>query len=318
MTTLWRLAMAVLLAALAAVPLTARAEGPVTVESRVDFESITMGDRVKFTVVARAPEGVTLEAPAPLEALGDFEVLEEKAGTPQRTPDGGSLLRVEYTVTAFKTGPLRLAPPAIHFSDVAGTRGEAKGEPATIAVRSVLGNDPNPQLIDLKPPLTIPGRATSYTQTAATAAMVAAALAITILMLRRRRPMLLRRIPAAAIPATFSIEGAAAAELDDIEAAGLLESGDYDAYYRRISACLRTYMERRHDIAALSLTTTELRREVERHGVDRWQSRVLIGLIEECDSVRWAGYHPADARAARSLIQAREVIEMLEPAAAAP
>lgn len=308
-------------AALTTAPL-ARAEDPprlAAVDVRVDVDTITVGDRIRLTYVARGVEGVTFEAPASPESLGLFEILDQQIGTPQRTPDGGTLLRVEFTVTAFQPGVLTVPGLALLYTEPGGERRSVVSPDMPIGVRSVLGNDPNPQLLDIKPPVTIPGAAVSYAESAATAMLVAAALAITVLMLRRQRnrPVF---VPIRLGGPAFNPESAARAELDAIEASGLLERGNYEVYYQRISHCLRLYLEQRYEFPALSMTTSELRSALAAEGVDRWQARVITGLIEECDAVRWAGYAPAPARASRAIIQAHEVIEMMQrqPVEAAP
>lgn len=303
---------AVLAVFLMAAPV-ARAEDPplVSVDTRVDIETITVGDRIRLTIVAQGVEGVVFEQPPAPEAFGPFEILDQRIGTPQTTPDGGTLLRLEFTVTAFQTGVLTIPGLPITYTDPNGERQNVLAPDMPIGVRSVIANDPNAQLLDIKPPVAIPGAAVSYTEAAATAMMVAAALALTIMLLRRQRNRP-APLPAPVIRPAFSPEEAARAELVDIEAAGLLERGDYEAYYRRISHCLRMYLEQRYGFPALSMTTNELREALGKEGVDRWQARVVSGLIEECDAVRWAGYLPAQARAGRAIIQAHEVLEMMQ------
>ena len=45
------------------------------------------------------------------------------------------------------------------------------------------------------------------------------------------------------------------------------------------------------------------------HGVERWQARLVAGLLEECDAVVYAGYRPAAERRQADLTMAREILE---------
>jgi hypothetical protein len=45
-------------------------------------------------------------------------------------------------------------------------------------------------------------------------------------------------------------------------------------------------------------------------GVDRWQARLVGGLLRECDAIVYAGYLPASARADGNLTTAYEIVEM--------
>jgi hypothetical protein len=55
-----------------------------------------------------------------------------------------------------------------------------------------------------------------------------------------------------------------------------------------------------------------------RRGMDRWQARVVGGLLDQCDAVVYAHYRPAVERADADLTAAYEIIEMTRPGAAAP
>ena len=48
---------------------------------------------------------------------------------------------------------------------------------------------------------------------------------------------------------------------------------------------------------------------MEAEGVDRWQSRLVRGLLDECDQVIYAGYRPAMERRTADLGIARELLE---------
>ncbi|MBI4497933.1 MAG: hypothetical protein HY689_08560 [Chloroflexi bacterium] len=282
----------------------------VAVETRIDREVITVGDRIQVTVLVRAAPGMALQAPQGEEALGRFEVLERRGGTVQRTPDGGQLLRLEYIVTAFEPGLLVLTGVEIGVAGVDGVRQTVHAPDARVTVRSVLEQDPNPQLLDLKPPLTLPGGPLDYTRPVAQALLVAATLALAVVVIRR----LPRRRPSLVALAATSPQDVARHELAAIIAERLMEQGHYEAFYRRLALCIRRYLEEQYGLPALSCTTTELDRAMAQRGTDRWLARVVIGLLDECDSVRWAGYLPADARAERALELALAVVDLETPA----
>ena len=48
---------------------------------------------------------------------------------------------------------------------------------------------------------------------------------------------------------------------------------------------------------------------MEASGVDRWQTRLVGGFLEECDAVVYAGYLPAAERRQADLTMAREIVE---------
>lgn len=288
----------------------AAADGPpealVTVEARTDRGGITIGDRVRLTVVVHAAPGITLEPSSDEESFGRFEVLERHPGTVQRAPDGSQVLRLEYVITAFEPGSVVVPGLDIPYTDGQGNRRTAYADDLPMVIRSVLENDPDPQLLDLKPPLAIPGGTSNTIRSVATGLLVAAALALTILVIQR----IPRRQRAIFAPVLAPPAETARRELEAIVADGLLERAQYAVFYRRLAFCIREYLEDRYDLPALSCTSTELAREMARRGTDRWLARVVTGLLDECDTVRWAGYLPADERAKRALDLAFAIIEL--------
>ena len=90
-------------------------------------------------------------------------------------------------------------------------------------------------------------------------------------------------------------------------AEGLLHH-DPVAAYRSLAATIRAAIGDRYGFPAFALTTAELQRRMEGHGVERWQARLVSGLLEECDAVVYAGYRPAAERREHDLTMAREIL----------
>ena len=66
-------------------------------------------------------------------------------------------------------------------------------------------------------------------------------------------------------------------------------------------------------LAAFAMTTRELGDQILNRGVDRWQARLVSGLLSQCDAVVFAGYRPALERADTDLTAAYEIVEMSRP-----
>jgi hypothetical protein len=54
------------------------------------------------------------------------------------------------------------------------------------------------------------------------------------------------------------------------------------------------------------------------HGVDRWQARLVSGLLERCDLAVYARQYPDPASADHDLTVAFEIVELSRPQAATP
>jgi hypothetical protein len=62
------------------------------------------------------------------------------------------------------------------------------------------------------------------------------------------------------------------------------------------------------------MTTTELKRSMTDFGVDRWQARLVGGLLTESDAVNFAQYVPARARCEQNLEMAYQIVDAADPA----
>jgi hypothetical protein len=94
----------------------------------------------------------------------------------------------------------------------------------------------------------------------------------------------------------------------DLQGAEQLLHSDPVSAYRLMSSVVKNELARRYGVRATALTSSELRRRLETDG-DRWEARLVGGLLEECDSVIYAGYRPAAERREHDLTMAREIVE---------
>jgi len=314
LTTLVLVTAVLFLAALAAPILirdaAAQPEAPVTVRASVDRDQATVGDRITLTIVVEHDAGVSVDALAQTAAFGPFEVL--AAEPPQeRTLEAG---RVEttlvFTVAAFRTGELEIPVIAVPYTDAADNTAAATAPAIPISVASVIPAGESPTDIrDLKPQLAVPGGAPAYVRPAliAAAAVIAVGLAMLLARVLRRR-----RAPTPTGPPPLP-EDEARAELERIAGLALPDGGAHKEHYRLVGSCVRHYLAGRYGFPAVAFTTAELEEQMVSRGVDRWQARLVSGLLQECDEVRYGQYVPAAARADADLTAAFEIVEMTRP-----
>ncbi len=82
-----------------------------------------------------------------------------------------------------------------------------------------------------------------------------------------------------------------------------------------IAAVVRRYLSERIGFNAHALTTEELERRMTANGVDRWQARLVGGLLERCDAAVYAHRFPDPASADHDLTVAYEIVELSRPGA---
>ena len=288
----------------------AAAADPVVTDLEVDApDQLTVGDRFRYVITVEADAGTTvLVAPAGLpEVLSQARRIE----TASRGLGGG---RVELTVTLevapFLPGALDLPPIVLRARAPGGATTDIETPPSRVVVASVLPESGALTPRDLKPQAEI-GTSTPAALYIALAALAIALLVVIGLLVWRMR-QLSKPAPVVRAPEpVIAAEDKARAALE--EAAALLRGGDYDGYYSTIAVTVRSYLTERFEFPAFALTTAELQQRMVRSGMDRWQARLVGGLLNQCDAVVFAQYRPAPERADADLTAAFEIVEMSRP-----
>lgn len=303
------------LAPLVAVIALILAAPPVAAEPRVIEASLeapddlTVGDRFHYVIKIEATKDTEVGV-----AAGALPAELELTGTPSaktRSLGGGRVeITLDLEIAAFVPGELVIPPVVIVYREPDGTEGSVETGPQTIFVTSVLPSPGEVEPRNLKAQAEI-GRASSvmlYTGVLAAVFVALAVVIVLIVRLQRPRPVAL---PVAAIEELGPEDRARAL----LAAAGdrFAKDHDYFTYYAAIAVTVRNYLTERYGFPAFALTTRELQAEMGRRGIDRWQARLVDGLLSQCDAAVYASYVPALERADHDLTAAFEIVEMSRP-----
>ncbi|MFN0093870.1 MAG: hypothetical protein ACKVVT_03715 [Dehalococcoidia bacterium] len=267
--------------------------------ARLAASSVFIGQRAGLTIEVVAPAGATVELDPLNEAWAGVEVV--RLGDQTEEPvAGGVLHRIELVVAPFRPGAGAFRPavvivqagevtprllPELRWEVVPTLPDDAPLELTPLAAAREVAGAESPFL---KPGLAL----------AAIAAVVALALGCAgIVRWVRSRPP--KAVAAAPVPFAPVDLGSAESSIDR----------DPVGAYRSLAVYVRTALGRRYAFPAHAMTTHELKSRMESFGVDRWQARLVTGLLEECDAVVYAGYRPAAERRQADLTMAREIVE---------
>ena len=281
---------------------------PAVEDQRVEApDRMTVGDRFRVVIKLNAEPGtMVMLAPG---SLADPFVLTKQPSTSAN----GREVTLTLDIAVFATGDLELPSLRLAFKERSGNAGEVVTRPTSIRVESVLPADAQDlQLRPLKPQAEIPepGAFEALIPVGTALALIAVAvLAFLILHKRSRR---------SEMPVDVEEEPADAAEdraRRQLDAAGgaFDRDGDYVTYYTALATTLRDYLTARFGFPAFALTTAEMQDQMVRRGMDRWQARIVGGLLNQCDAVVYARYRPAAERADADLTAAYEIVEMSRP-----
>ena len=290
--------------------------GPeVIVSAEVDHETITVGDRIVYTVRAEHDKDLVVDFPQLGSTWGDFEVLSQRPLRPS-TSQGRVITGKEYVITAFTVGEQTTPPLQVIYLDRQGKAQEIETDSIRITVTSVLttteGVTSTLDIRDLKPQAELP-RDWSRLLWAGLASLV---LALAILALpwfmARRRERTRAAVPAAVVDLRPP-EDIAYEELERIAGLKLIEQSRFKEHYTLTADCLRRYAEGIYNIPAMDRTTEEFHAALRRARVDGQQVSLLKDFLDESDLVKFAKYVPAAEEAQEAVPRARYIVDVTKP-----
>ncbi|TAJ16646.1 MAG: hypothetical protein EPO65_12870 [Dehalococcoidia bacterium] len=314
---------AVLLALLVAMaPRPAVAQQPpapiLGVEVTMSRAQLNVGDRVLLTlrIKHRSDVAVTANPDAPEEI--EFG---KPAVTTLALPDGVVQTTVTWTVQPFVLGPIALRAFPVAWVTQDGRTGRFLVQPPRFEVQPIRAAD-DVGLRPLKDPVTVPGGPPAWLKPTliglALVVSLAAVVVLAWLLVRWARTFVRRRRGGAAdvpVPVVVTAESSARESLDGLTGLVLRDAEAFEQYYGTIAVVVRRYLSERIGFNAHALTTEELERRMTAQGVDRWQARLVGGLLERCDAAVYAHRFPDPASADHDLTVAYEIVELSRPGA---
>ena len=291
-------AVAGLVAAVLCVTVAAADDGDSAAVSR---PQVRIGEQIRLVLEVVTPPGSTVEVDPGSTAWAGVEVV--RIESVASLPHGDQVLhRIQLVVAGFLPGE-RGFQPAVNV--VSGNVVAPRLLPAVkLTVVGTLPADAPLELSALPPPSAVAGAESAFLAPAIAAGVAAGAIVAALLIFLAGRAAvraaLLRPPPPEVLPAPMPV---------DIDGAASFIDSDPVRAYRTLASVVRNLIAHRYGFPAFALTTAELQRRMEAEGVDRWQSRLVGGLLQECDAVVYAGYRPASERRQADLNMAREIVE---------
>jgi hypothetical protein len=281
-------------------------ESLISVESHVDRATITIGDRILYTLTVKADPGVKLEPLALGSNLGAFEVKDYKIYDPTKTKDGKIINKSEYVITTFTTGEYVIPPITINYADPKGEKRKIQSEPLFILVKSVGATESDKEDIrGLKPPIEIKGGYWTYLLILPALVLLGA---FGFLYYRQKsKALALPKIPEELKKPAWEV---AFLELENLKNSDILERKEIKKYYIILSDIIRKYLERRYRITALDRTTPEVKSEMKSVKADKEIIDSVYDFLFSCDLVKFAKYVPLKEEIEKDWNQAYTIVSI--------
>jgi len=275
----------------------------VTVRAEVDKKTVTIGDKIHFTVTVSAPKGVEVEFPEAKKKIGEFLVKDYDFS--KKTFFGKNTFTGSYTMDTLN--PARHAIPELKIKYRESGENEWKElgtEEISVEVESVLAKYPDESDIrDIKGPLGLPGRYRFliYVLAGCLAALLAAA-AFTYII-KRRAAKAAEKV--SLLPHELAYERLRALKAKDLPGKGKIEE-----YYVELSNIARCYLEERFELRAPEMTTEEFMEGLkEEEKLSRAHKALLKEFLFHCDLVKFAKYGPSPNEMDLSFKSAEKLVD---------
>jgi len=268
---------------------------------------VTVGDRVHLQVLVTHPDEVIVTVQRPI--VRDAEYVSSSPMTEVRRPDGRIDSVTVFTLQVFALGEIPPVPLSVNWVREDGSSGNVAVQSASLTVL-LIRTPGDTTLRPIADPLTVGGAPAAWLMPAVYAAAAVAVLvsvAVAVMAWRRR-------------PATIDVvsdidhpERSARERLGAVRSLTLSSDEDFQRYYGTIAEVVRGYLGERFQFNAAALTSAELEQRMRSHGVDRWQARLVSGLLERCDRAVYARHYPDPTSADHDLTVAYEIVELSRP-----
>jgi hypothetical protein len=140
---------------------------------------------------------------------------------------------------------------------------------------------------------------------------VALALLVAYLLKRRKRQPKLEPVIPPKLPWIAALE-----ELEELRRSTLLEERRTDAYFDRVSDCVRRYLGARYGFDGLETTTDEMRGLLKRVRPPVPELATIAAFLEDCDLVKFARLVPTDRDCVEALERGERIVRNTTPASA--
>ena len=130
--------------------------GSVAARGTLDRNTITVGDRINYTVQVQHPADGLVQFPQLGDPWDALTVLDQAQGEPESIGQGQAISAKTYVVTAFAVGQYDVPTLTVVYQAADGGSQELTIAAQTITVTSVLTDTASAELRDLKPQATLP------------------------------------------------------------------------------------------------------------------------------------------------------------------
>lgn len=280
---------------------TDRNTSPVTATAEADRTTVSIGDKIRYTITVDAPKEYDVRFPDFGDNLADFSIKDFGSS------ESGILSRTRsqwYVLDTYETGTFTIPQVTVQYREKGSEEWhDIVVDEIKVEVRSLLGDADNRAVIrDIRGPRALTGPLYLYIVLAVI--IVAAVAALVILYIKKRKKA------DEMIPPPRPAHEIAYEALTALKNRDLTGSGKVKEYYFELSDIVRRYLENRFSLKAPEMTTEEFLshlRETDQLRPDH--KGFLREFLSSCDLVKFAKYLPGKKEIESSFESATRLVD---------
>lgn len=279
----------------------------VTVRAEVNKAFVTIGERIRCTVLIRHHPKVRMVSSIEFPNTRDFELKSVK-DIPAKEEKGIVMTGRSFEIAAYGLGEFVIDEIPVKYITSQNAEKEIKTNRIYVTVQSVEKNSkPKSDIRGIKPPVDLPSELRKWLGIGGAAVIFLAAGLFLILTLRKRKSK------GGDVQPLLSPDDEAYQSLRALYDSPLIREGKVKEYYFRLSEIIRRYLERRFEFAAVEKTTDEITKDLRQISLEDACKRLIREFLEEVDIVKFAKYLPEPREIVLVNKRATEIVDKTKP-----
>lgn len=274
------------------------------VEAAVDTTDYLIGDRIHYALKITSDKNVFPIRPYFRDSLKNIDILQEIDPLISES-ETEKIFEYKYTLSRFDSADVTIPAIKVEYRVVDDTTLQnALSNPVSFSVHRVSISQEE-DIKDIKPPVRIP---INWWMIALWVMIVILLIAISIYLYKKYYKK--KSIEQVVLPKKIKIPAhvAALSKLDKLNSEQLWQKGFIKDYHSRITEIIREYFEKRFNLPALEMTTSESLSDLAKHPEAVNVLDVTAKFLSNADLVKFAKYQPLASVNDEMMIQAKEIV----------
>ena len=275
----------------------------IRVKASTDTTSYKVGDYINYTLRIEYDKNIGIITPLIKDSLKVADIIKLDTAV-TKEENGRMVTTIKAVLSKYDSAVVNIPPIAIKYRTAHdSTLKTILSYPVTVLVHTLQVN-PQAEIKDVKDPVKIPLNWLLILMWVAIAAVVLGAALLLWLRYKKNKAAKVVDVPKIILPAHVE----ALAALNELEKKQLWQKGMVKEYHSEITEIIRAYFERKFDLRALELTTTEVNIQLKEKSGAANIIDITNDFLNNADLVKFAKFKPENSVNEEMMKQALEIV----------